>query len=501
MPRAACTLLIGLGVLLAACGEPARDDIRIGIQAAPATLDPRYASDAVSARLARLVHRAPVRLDATGRAVPDLADWERLAPRRYRVTLRPDARFTDGRPVRAADLVATYDSVLDPGAASPLRGALANVRALRAVTPRRVDFELIRPDPAFPATLTIGVLAARDLAAGAARDAWRASSGPFELVERALDGRTRLRRRRDGMVFTFLPSADSTTRALRLLAGELDIVQGNLAPEIHAWLSTRAGLVGLTAAGSTYAYLGFNFADPVTARREVRLAVAHALDRATIVRHLFRGAARPAASLFPPGHWLAPATLSAPAHDPARARALLAALGHGPARPLRLTYKTSSDPFRLRLATVLQSQLAAVGIDLVIESHDWGTFYGDVTRGRFQLYGLSWIGLALPDIFRQAFHSASAPPAGANRGAYRAPAVDRLIEAAEAATDPMRQRALYHELQRRLLDDLPYVPLWYEDQLAVVRADIVGYALDAESSFDALGATRRTRADERRRAP
>ena len=239
----------------------------------------------------------------------------------------------------------------------------------------------------------------------------------------------------------------------------------------------------------------------MTARREVRQAVAHALDRASIVRHLFRGAARTAVGLFPPGHWLAPAALRAPDHDPARARALLATLGYGPARPLRLTYKTSSDPFRLRLATVLQSQLAAVGIDLAIESHDWGTFYGDVTRGRFQLYGLSWVGLALPDIFRQAFHSTSVPPAGASRGAYRAAAVDRLIEAAEAATDPTRQRALYHELQAHLLDDLPYVPLWYEDQLAVVRAEIVGYALDAEGSFDALGATRRKPANERRAAP
>jgi len=425
MARHTRALLAAVLVLLAACGERHdRTDIRIGVPAPPLTLDPRYASDAMSARLVRLLHRAPVRLDGAGQAQPDLARWTRLGPRRYRVTLREAARFDDGSPVVAADLAATYRAVLDPALASPLAGTLANVRRVTAVDRRSVDFELARPDPLFPATLTIGVLAARDLAADSARDAWRRSSGAFTRLERAADGRTRLRRRDDGSVFTFVPVHDSTARALQLLAGELDIVQGNLAPEVHAWLAAQPGLVGLAAAGTTYAYLGFNLADPVTAQLAVRQAVAHAIDRAAIVRHLFLGTARVAVGLFAPGHWLAAATLAAPAHDPARARALLAAAGYGAERPLRLTYKTSSDPFRLRLAAVMQAQLAAVGIDLVIESHDWGTFYGDVTRGRFQLYGLSWVGLALPDIYRQAFHSSALPPAGANRGAYREAAVD-----------------------------------------------------------------------------
>ena len=139
-------------------------------------------------------------------------------------------------------------------------------------------------------------------------------------------------------------------------------------------------------------------------------------------------------------------------------------------------------------------QLDAVGIDLDIVSYDWGTFYGDVSHGRFQLYGLSWVGLRLPDVFRYAFHSTSRPPAGANRGHYRSARLDGLVERAERAGARAARVRLYHEIAALLLDDLPYVPLWFEDQLVIMRDDIEGYATDASGSFDALAtATRRPR--------
>ena len=136
-------------------------------------------------------------------------------------------------------------------------------------------------------------------------------------------------------------------------------------------------------------------------------------------------------------------------------------------------------------------QTCALPIYLEIESLDWGTFYADVSAGRFQIFGLSWVGLKLPDIFRQAFHSTAVPPAGVNRGGYQSRVVDRLIEQAENAADGARRRALYHALERRLLYDLPYVPLWFEDQTVIMRANIDGYHTDTDGNFDALAATHR----------
>jgi peptide/nickel transport system substrate-binding protein len=278
---------------------------------------------------------------------------------------------------------------------------------------------------------------------------------------------------------------------LKLVRGEIDMLQGDVPPEMVTWLERRRDLVVQRARGSNLAYLGFNLEDAQLARRELRLAIAHAIDREVVIRHLFAGAARPAASVLPPEHWAGHPGLDGYRHDPARARALLAELGHGESNPVRLQYKTSSDPLRLRLATVLQDQLRRVGIHLEVRSHDWGTFYGDIKAGRFQTFGLTWVGIKTPDIFRYAFHSASLPPAGANRGRLRSAEVDRLVEQAEAAEDPQQQRALYRALQERLLHELPAVPLWYEDHVYAARPDLSGYALAADGGLDGLIALER----------
>ncbi len=487
--RAVVTVGLVLGaLLLAGCERAPVDGIRLGIPTAPLTLDPRYATDAMSARLSRLLHASLVEFDSAAQAVPGLADWRLLSPLHYRFTLRADARFHDGHAITAEDVAATYRAVLDPALASPLREALLNIATLQVVDARTVDFFVRRADSLFPATLSVGVMAAAD--ARRARDNWRLASGPFSREVWRSDGSVVLRRRADGERVEVVVVKDATVRALKLIAGELDLAQGNLPPEIVAWLAARPGLRVVEHDGTTFSYLGFNLEHGPLRDQRVRAAISHAIDRNAVVHYLFHDRAQVAASLLPPSHWAAAPDLSVPRYDPARSRALLAAAGYGGQR-LRLHYKTSADAFRLRLATLLQSQLAEVGIDLLIESLDWGTFYADVGAGRFEIYGLSWVGLKLPNIFRQAFHSAAQAPAGLNRGHYRQPEVDALIEAAENEASVVRQRPLFQAIARRLLYDLPYVPLWFETQTAVLRTDIEAYAIDADGSFDGLATVRR----------
>lgn len=476
------------------CSRESTDRIRFGLPTAPATLDPRYATDAVSVRLTRLLHRALIDFDSASHPQPALATWRVVDPLHYRFRLEPGARFTDGTAITARDVVATYEALLDPERASPHRDRLTVIARVVALDKHTVEFQLHQADALFPGKLGIGVMAAAD--AGRPRDGWRVSSGAFEKLGWSLDRSVLMRRRSDGQNVEFQTVTDASVRALKLIGGELDIMQGNIPPEIYDWLARRDGLAAGRVPGATFSYLGFNFAAGPGARREVRLAVAHAIDRDGLIAHVFRNQARAAAALFPPEHWAGGADLVAPVYDPVRARALLDAAGYR-GRRLRLQYKTSSDYFRLRLATAIQAQLAEVGIDLAIQSLDWGTFYGDVKAGRFELYGLSWVGLRLPDVYRYAFHASAVPPAGANRGRYREPAMDALIVAAENAVgDAARVRA-YRAVAERVLYDLPYVPLWFEDQLYVTRAAISGYTTDQDGNFDALAHVHRLTADVR----
>jgi peptide/nickel transport system substrate-binding protein len=102
------------------------------------------------------------------------------------------------------------------------------------------------------------------------------------------------------------------------------------------------------------------------------------------------------------------------------------------------------------------------------------------------MYSLAWVGIKTPDIFRYAFHSSSLPPEGANRGRLDDDGIDRLVAAAEQGASLDAQAAAYRQIQARLLELLPYIPLWYEDHVFAARNDLAGYRLARDGNYDSL---------------
>ncbi len=478
----ACSL-----IWLTACSQPVDDTIRFGLASAPANLDPRYATDAASARINRLLYRRLVDFDENTRPRAALASWEVLAPTHYRFHLDPQrANFHDGRALTAADVAATYRSILDPDRPSAHAATLQLIDDIEVLDEDTLDFRLKRADPLFPGYLVIGLLPADAIARKHPFHESPLGSGPFELRDWPEPGRLSLTRRADGQVIEFQTIGDPTVRVLKLLRGEVDILQNDLPAELLRYLDDKDSVQVSFAEGSNFAYIGFNLEDPQTSILPVRQAIAHAINREAIIKYVLGGAARPAAALLPPNHWAGNPDLQGYAHDPERARALLAKTGFTAAHPLQLTYKTSTDAVRLRIATIIQQQLREVGIETRLQSYDWGTFYGDIKSGRFQMYSLAWVGIKTPDIFRYAFHSTSLPPDGANRGRLASSRIDRLIETAEQGDSLMAQAAAYRSVQQELLQQLPYIPLWYEDHVFAARADIAGYRLAPDGNYDGL---------------
>jgi len=269
------------------------------------------------------------------------------------------------------------------------------------------------------------------------------------------------------------------------------MLQNNLPSELVTYLAEQDEINLLKAPGSNFTYLGFNLQDQDTGNLQLRRAVAYALDREAIIKYVMGDAAIPASALLPPDHWAGNPELPLYQHNPDKARLLLKEAGYSDAKRPQIVYKTSSDPFRIRLATVIQQQLSEVGIDVDLRSYDWGTFYGDIKAGRFQMFSLSWVGIKTPDIFRYVFHSESIPPNGANRGRYSDFQADELIDAAEAELELPQQAKLYAQLQAHLFEQLPYVPLWYEDHLFASRQGISGYTLARDGNYDGVIHVRR----------
>ena len=154
---------------------------------------------------------------------------------------------------------------------------------------------------------------------------------------------------------------------------------------------------------------------------------------------------------------------------------------------LRLQMKTSTDQTTRELAAVFQEQLRQIGIALEIRSFEWATFYGDVVRGRFDFYSLRWTGANNdPDIFEYCFHSAKQPPAGANRGRYSNPEADRLIEQGRASSSMEERRHHYSALQKVLNHDLPYIHLWYMDNVSLYNRRLSNLELFPTGNYQFL---------------
>lgn len=474
-------------VALGGCTPSEHTSIRLALAGEAVNLDPRYTTDATSARINRLIFARLVDFDEAAQPRPALARWEMLSSTHYRFHLRSEQRdFHDGGRLTSRDVKATYDFILDPANASPHRATLELIERIDVVDDDTLEVTLNRPDPLLPAYMVIGILPERLARAPQQTEFDPIGSGPLVYLGRPEPGVTRLKRRADGQVIEIVRVPDATVRVLKLLRGEVDLLQNDLPAELITYLAQHPDIQVRRATGNNFAYLGFNLEDGATGRLAVRQAVAHALDREAIIKYVLDESARPAGALLPPEHWAGHPDLKGVSHDLQRARQLLAEAGYGKERPLQLTYKTSNDAVRIRLATVVQNQLAKAGIQVALQTYDWGTFYGDIKAGRFQLYSLAWVGVKTPDIFRYVFHSESLPPDGANRGRFRDATADTLIEAAEQVPDRADQIILYQALQERLLAQLPLVPLWYEDQVYAARADIDGYALTADGNYDGL---------------
>jgi peptide/nickel transport system substrate-binding protein len=177
-------------------------------------------------------------------------------------------------------------------------------------------------------------------------------------------------------------------------------------------------------------------------------------------------------------------------HNVARAKALLDAAGYKPGKDgvrLRLEMKTSTDETTSLLAEILQSQLADAGIALTLRSSEFGTFYADVTAGRFEMYALRWIGSNEdPDIFRYAYGSDRFPPKGGNRGHYSNARVDALLAAAASTTDETTRRGEYIQVEQILSQQLPGIPLWYPNNEIVHTTRIAGIVPRLDGSFGFL---------------
>jgi peptide/nickel transport system substrate-binding protein len=502
--------IITLGALAAvAAGCAVRDrrtpddTVVVLVEARFTSIDPRYTSSNDDGRLARLVAPGLTTMETpTLEPRPLLAESIDLRDEHtVDVRLRPGLRFSDGSPLTSTDVVFTYESVLDRAMESPmLRNMRDRFSRVEALDRQRVRFHLVKPLATVMTDLEFGIVSAR--AAGADRrfaGGRVVGAGPY-LVESYRADEVRLRRNPH---WAFAPARtervrvrvvpDANARALMLAGGSADLTLNSMRIDLVDDLAQRPRVALAVGPGPRLTYLMMNGRDPALRDVRVRRAIAYAIDRERALRSKMEGRAVLATGMLTPGHWAYNADVEVHRHDPARARALLDEAGYpdpdgpGPRPRLRLIYKTSSEQLRVALARVWAAQLGEVGIAVDVESFESVTVFADYKKGNYQLGSLQTASITEPDFLYAYFNSSRIPtaeePNALNRWAYADARVDELTELGRRALARDQRRAAYAEVQAILARDVPIIPLWHEDNVAVMNRELRGFELFPSGSL------------------
>jgi len=470
------------------------------IESMPTNLDPRIGTDGQSERIDSLLFSSLVELDEHRVPHGDLAEtWDTPDSLTYVFHLRSGVKFHDGRALTSADVKYTFDSIRNGSVTTSKRGTLRLVKSIDAPDPATVIFRLSEPNGGFLTDIcrpAFGVVPA-----GSGMDVAQhpIGTGPFRFVSAQQDDDVVLARNPeyfrapptiDEVRFRVVPEA--VVRALELRKGSADLEMSSLAPDMIPVLREQPSLDVTELPGTNYSYVAFNFENSVLARREVREALAFATNREEIIRYLYRGQARLADGPLPANSWAYEPGIRHYGYDPQEAERLLDLAGlprkadDGGIR-VKLTLKTSTDESTRLLGAVLQEQWRKIGLDLDLRSMEPATLASDISRGNFEMYTLRWIGVNNdPEFYEFAFSSKRFPPMGGNRGHYRNAEVDALLDEARVEGDREKRRELFAKVQRAIAEDLPYLSLWFMDNVSVHRKRISDVRISPTGDYDFL---------------
>lgn len=408
--------------------------------------------------------------------------------------LDPTARWHDGQPVRAADVVYGLAAIRDSANGSPLAASIADIVSVTALDSlsAEIRFSDRSPEQFYSATLIMPLPAhiLAELPSGALRTSPAAhapvGSGRFRFVRwepgvaielATVRDHYRGRAKLDRVLLSVSP--EMAAGLARVKAGEVD-VWDPLPPTEIGEMAAQPHLRVVTAPGFDYAFMAFNFRDPRAQARPhplfadlaMRRAITMAVDRQAVVRGVFDTLGLVLKGPFTRTQSTADTTLRQIAFDRAAAEALLDSLGwrergaDGVRRRgnRRLTFQVilpSSSRSRERAAVLMQEQLRAVGVEMTIDRSEFQAFLDKQSAGRFDA-ALGGIRTTPSPRGVRGWWTSTAIPGGGTQNAWRYTSApfDSLIDAGLRAMDPERSRSLLRAGYQQAIDDAAAVWLY-----------------------------------------
>jgi peptide/nickel transport system substrate-binding protein len=467
------------------------DTIVIGIENEIKSLDIRTAADANSVHLARFIYQSLVEISDNHEIYPDLAThFYTNDYKTFHFKIPKDRTFHDGTPLTLDDVVYSFEQAK----ANPkIKSSFEDVE--RFTTGPNNEFLIILKSPraSFVSSELPNIkIFPKHLGQSATQNTHPIGSGPFYFVKKSYRD---IVLRPFGNYFNgnhsqykLLPKfrelilrsvEDPTTRYLSVAGGDVDILINALPFRKVQELSQQDSLQIFRSPGTQYQYLGINLNHEAFKHLQVRKALAISLDRNEIINHKLKGYATPANSPLPKSNRFYDTELPVIEFDRPKAKALLKESGF---ENLEFTLKCSSDRDIVSLMQVIANQWAQIGVKVKIQPSEFASFFSDVQKGKFEIFSLRWTAVTEPDVLRKIFHSKELPP-GRNRVFYKNLQVDANLEKAAIETQFTKRVSLYKNVQKAIAEDLPYIPLWYPDNVAVAQKSLKNFKFHSTGNW------------------
>ena len=482
--------------------------LRLGVPR-PTSFDPMRARSVEQMLVADQLYDALTAYDPDDlHPVPALAARWDVSPdqRQWDFHLRPNALFSNGRPIVAADVKFTIERIarrasgasvadqvsLFSGLTEFQAGTAPELTGVTAPSPTVVHIALTEPLADLPSLLGspgFGVVSKEQVEGAGSGDAFAptgkpVSSGPFQVAS-SNDRSTTLAKAPGSRAYVdrveLVHFDDEATSYRAFTEGQLDWTR--IPPNEHAAAREQYG----TRAFHPYIgelFYAFNFKNPKFADRRYREAIIRAVDRQAIVRAVFSETVLPLDGVVVrevPGSQES-ACGGACEYDPVRSRALVAELAAAGTPAPELAIDFDAEPTQEAIARAIQANLNDVGIKANLRPTP-ELQYQEALGGQQELFRLAWIAAyPSPEAFVAPLFTTGASD---NLSGFTSKPVDDGIRAARAEPDAAKRLDIYRGVERTIMEALPVLPIAQYQILGVTSRRVRGFRPLSIGSFDA----------------
>ncbi len=460
----------------------------VAVDSAPRTLDPRYTTDANGQRIVGLLFQSLVRLGKNLEISPEAAISWKYEKLTYTFILQDKLTFSNGEKVSANDIRFSFSEYQK--ADSPFRSSLAIIENIEVSEEngfaKNVKIKLKNYSATFLTDLIPVKFLPAEVIKKHGKDFSRhlVGSGYYQLGEEDIN-LYKLKKniyypnspvKTDEIYFKVIQ--DDSTRYLKLRKGELDIAQNVISPiRVKDFFNNDKYQVKVYP-GLSMTYMLINLKDPILKNKSIRSALAKAINSEEIIKYKMENLGEAATSILGPNNFFYNQSIKPIEYNLENAKNELLKV----AETINLQLKTSNSLDVIESAKILANQISKTKVHVSLQSYEWGTFYSDIQTGNFQLALMRWVGATDPDIYRIALHSKEIPP-GRNRGSYINKELDLLLDKGIIASDLNERKKIYDKVQEIVREDMPFIPLWYNHQVAISNARVLNYVPRANGDF------------------